>query len=265
MSIGSALERVAFKRPCAIALMVLGLASPSVAADLVLGNPNGIEVTLQPVTAQQAAPISLEPVELSFAAEPDLLLDESASIAFPTAAIGRVRVGLLFEQATLDEPSEGQTPWLSTPSLSETAFTASLVSGPTAVIDRLGLRAPGQSETTNMAAAVGYAGFTISGAFVEDGLALARTGQLEDLSSWQAGLAYETGSLGVSLTYVDTTFAQAGVLESERQSWMLGGLYQIAPNITLNARAFHVDGSAQTEMPSDLEGTGGTVGVRLKF
>jgi len=252
-------------RVAAAATLVVCASSGALSADLVLGNPEELADAIKPVTDTRAAPIALEPVELGFASEPAALLEESASIAFPTAAIGAVRVGVLFEQTVLDEPDDESATWLATPALSDTAFTASLTSGPNAVVDRLGLRAPGQSETTNMAAAVGYAGFTISGAFVEDGLALARTGQLEDLTSWQAGLAYETGSLGVSLTYVDTTFDQAGALESERQSWMLGGLYQIAPNVTLNARAFYVDGSADRDMPSDLEGTGGTVGVRLKF
>ena len=265
MSLGPTPLNLSIARLCGAVAGLLGCVGVAQANDLVLGNPDGIAVSVQPVTEQRVETISLEPLDLEFSAEPVLLLDESASISFPTASIGAVRVGLLFEQVVLDEPSEGEAAWLATPSLADTAFTGSLVSGPTAVVDRLGLRAPGQSETTNMAAAVGYAGFTISGAFVEDGLALARTGQLEDLTSWQAGLAYETGSLGLSLTYVDTTFDQAGALASDRQSWMLGGLFQLAPNITLNARAFYVDGSAKDDMPSDVEGTGGTVGVRLKF
>lgn len=128
-------------------------------------------------------------------------------------------------------------------------------------------------STKNLGATVGYRGFKVSGSYL-DLSALDFTAQSSDkgLRAWQAGLGYETGSLGLALSYETTAAGLAGMsmVPVDEQRWSFGGSYSITPAVRVDANAYYIsrddiESEALSSTGSVEDGPGAHLGVRLKF
>lgn len=86
---------------------------------------------------------------------------------------------------------------------------------------------------------VSYAGFTVGGGWVDNGesdLPLAADG---DVTSWNIGLAYENGPVGVATSYVSTERDGTGLFDTDLYS--LGATYAVAPGLSVSADGAYFD------------------------
>jgi hypothetical protein len=77
---------------------------------------------------------------------------------------------------------------------------------------------------------LGYMGFAAAASYGEWNDSNVAAG-LDDSDFWTAGLAYETGPWGVSVTYLDSTY-EVGAGDNDFTSWSVGADYKLAPGLT---------------------------------
>lgn len=106
---------------------------------------------------------------------------------------------------------------------------------------------------------LGYQGFSVAGSYGDWGDSTLAVGATGDTTFWTAGLAYETGPLGVSVTYID-----AEQVDNEFNNVAFSADYQLAPGLVPYAEVsfFEFDEAGTT---IDNEGTLFLVGSTLTF
>lgn len=106
---------------------------------------------------------------------------------------------------------------------------------------------------------LGYQGFSVAGSYGDWGDSTLAVGAPGDTTFWTAGAAYETGPLGVSVTYID-----AEQVNNEFNNIALSADYQLAPGLVPYAEvSFFEFDEAGTAI--DNEGTLFLVGSTLTF
>jgi outer membrane protein OmpU len=115
---------------------------------------------------------------------------------------------------------------------------------------------------------LGYEGFTLGGSYakITDGVIIGTT--TTEGQAYDVGLSYETGDIGVSVTYfhgeTDGDFFVAG--ESEHDSYALSGAYALGPGVSILGTVGY------TEFDGEIAGSGDdndgfyvTTGLALSF
>jgi hypothetical protein len=140
-------------------------------------------------------------------------------------------------------------------------------------------------EEWQVGAQVGYAGFSLGGAYrgistdrkVASGNTFAVLGQRDqiDASAWEVGASYKTGPYGVSLSYFDSKTENTGLTTSDDTTkvWELAGEYAMGPGVKLVGGLGYVDfenGTAQGSTTAQInsnENNGWVVatGLSLSF
>lgn len=110
-----------------------------------------------------------------------------------------------------------------------------------------------KQESWNAGAVLGFGGFSLAGSYGQWDSALDfATGSTNDGEYWTAGLGYEAGPVGLSATYIDSTFeSTAG--DNDFNNLVFGADYKLAPGLTPYAEVslFDADG-ANTENKGTL-------------
>lgn len=115
-------------------------------------------------------------------------------------------------------------------------------------------------------ASVGYMGFTLAGSYGSwgDSLTAANSG-LDDTNFWTAGLAYETGPFGVSVTYLDSTVEAAAGVDNEFNNLSFGVDYALAPGLTPYAEVSFIEYDNGVGTANDNDATVFIAGTSLAF
>jgi len=97
----------------------------------------------------------------------------------------------------------------------------------------------------SLGAQLGYKGFTLGGAYVDNGDSAQATGVSDDnVTSWNLGLTYNADAWAVGINYIDFDLdtngvplgsAGASATGGDYSAWGFGGLYKIAPGLTAGA------------------------------
>lgn len=108
-------------------------------------------------------------------------------------------------------------------------------------------------------AAVGYNGFSVAASYADWDDSNQAAGSNDDASHWTAGVAYETGALGVSLTYLESENADNGF-----NNLVLSADYELAQGLVpyIEVGMFEADEDGTTV---DNDGTVVLVGSTLSF
>jgi outer membrane protein OmpU len=114
----------------------------------------------------------------------------------------------------------------------------------------------GDDANWNVGAQLGFAGFTGSAFYFDNNDYLGSAG--DDVYSWGAGVAYETGPFGVGLSYIATTSDSPGVKSVTDHVVGLGGAYKLAPGLSLQGDLNYFATSQRTS-----EVVGGNDGYQL--
>lgn len=120
------------------------------------------------------------------------------------------------------------------------------------------------TDSYNVGAVLGFGGFSLAGSYGEWSSALdstVATGATQDGDYFTAGLGYEAGPVGLSATYIDSTF-EAAAGENDFSNLVLGADYKLAPGLTPYAEVslFEADGTT-----TDNEGTLVILGTQVAF
>ena len=117
-------------------------------------------------------------------------------------------------------------------------------------------------EGYNIGALLGIWGFNFAGSYGEwSDVAGGAVGDEADY--WTAGVGYDMGAIGLSATYLDSTYETAGG-DNEFENLVLGADYKLAPGLTPYAEVsfYEFDGVGAG---SDNDGTQVIVGTQLAF
>lgn len=117
----------------------------------------------------------------------------------------------------------------------------------------------------NIGASLGWQGWAIAGSYgnQDDTGFGAAAGDESDY--WTAGLAYATGPIGLSATYIDSTYDVAGVGgENDFSNLVIGADYKLAPGFTPYAEVsfYEFDGAVAA---NDNDGTAVILGTQVAF
>ena len=125
----------------------------------------------------------------------------------------------------------------------------------------------GQSEVATqedlsayaLGANLSYMGFTVGGSYGDWSDSGQTVGSNADASYWDAGIAYETGPFGVSLSYIDSEYGA-----NDNQNLIVGADYELAPGLVpyVEVSFFNLD---TTGTVLDNDGTVFLVGSQLNF
>lgn len=112
-----------------------------------------------------------------------------------------------------------------------------------------------------------YMGFSLAGSYGDWGDSLSTTAGLDKRNYWTAGLAYETGPFGASVTYIDSEFEESAGVKNTFDNLSVGVDYKLAPGFTPYAEVtmFDINGGAGTGVTEDNDGTVILVGSTLRF
>lgn len=104
----------------------------------------------------------------------------------------------------------------------------------------------GDYTVWHLGAQVSYAGFTFGGHYFDNGESGLAKG--DDQIGWQLGLTYSTGPWGVGANYarVETDYAARGRADTTDYVWGVGGAYQLAPGLSLQADVVFFEAESQT-------------------
>lgn len=113
----------------------------------------------------------------------------------------------------------------------------------------------------NVGALLGIWGFNFAGSYGEWTDSLVAGAEAD---YWTAGVGYDMGAVGLSATYLDSTFDPAGAGDNSFENLVLGADYKLAPGLTPYAEVsfYEFDGIGAA---SDNEGTQVIVGTQLAF
>lgn len=120
----------------------------------------------------------------------------------------------------------------------------------------------------NVGVNVGYKGFTFGGNYYDNGETFLSKG--DDQTGWQLGLTYATGAWAVGVNYArtETDYAARGVKDQTDIAYGIGGSYQLAPGLSLQADVIKFDAESATSQKagkSSNEGTLFTFRTRVDF
>ena len=115
---------------------------------------------------------------------------------------------------------------------------------------------------------VGYKGFTVGGAYWDNGETF--LSKDDDQTGWQLGLTYATGAWAVGVNYsrLETDYAARGVKDQTDFAYGIGGAYQLAPGLSLQADVIKFEAESATSMKAGKtknEGTLFTFRTRVDF
>ena len=117
-------------------------------------------------------------------------------------------------------------------------------------------------EGWNVGALLGIWGFNFAGSYGEwtDSLAIAGA----EADYWTAGVGYDMGAIGLSATYLESTF-ETGAGDNDFDNLVIGADYKLAPGLTPYAEVsfYEFDGGAAGAVDND--GTQVIVGTQLAF
>lgn len=124
---------------------------------------------------------------------------------------------------------------------------------------------------------VSYAGFTVGGSFLRrnvgaDNIGLATVGTstyagknaLQQGRSWDAGLSYVTGPVGVSFSYYEGKFINTSNLYDTDDVATVAASYDLGPGVAAKASVFHVDWDSNVKANQN-EGWGAVTGLTVNF
>jgi outer membrane protein OmpU len=112
----------------------------------------------------------------------------------------------------------------------------------------------------NVGGSVGYAGFSVAGSYGDWSDSLTANGT--DASYWTAGLAYNVGAFGTSVTYLNSTIDTG--TDSDFNNIVVGADYKLAPGLTPYAEVSVYDFD-QAGAAADNNGTVVILGTQLAF
>jgi len=116
----------------------------------------------------------------------------------------------------------------------------------------------------NLGAMLGYQGFSLAGSYGDWQDSNRTASNLDSSEYWTLGGAYSNGPIGVSATYIDSTYAQTATTDNEFQNIVLGAEYKLAAGLTPYAEvSFYDFDSAGTTY--DNEGTTIILGTQVAF
>ena len=116
-------------------------------------------------------------------------------------------------------------------------------------------------------AKVGYMGFSVAGSYGSWGDSLNTKAASDSASNyWTAGVAYETGPFGASVTYLNSKM-DTGASKNKLSNISVGVDYKLAPGLTPYAEVSFIDANSATApaITSDNQGTVVIVGTSLAF
>ncbi len=121
-------------------------------------------------------------------------------------------------------------------------------------------------RTWNVGAKLTYMGFALAGSYGDWSDSL-RTlnGGLDNSHYWTVGGSYEMGPYGVSVTYLDSQYAQTAATENKFSNLSIGADYKLAPGLTPYAEISFFDANAATGTLADNDGHVLLVGTMLNF
>ncbi len=112
----------------------------------------------------------------------------------------------------------------------------------------------------NFGGMVGYQGFSLAGSYGK----VTDNGTAGDESNyWTAGLGYAAGPVGLSATYIDSTYETGGV-DNDFSNVVLGADYKLAPGLTPYAEVSFYDFDANGTA-NDNQGTVVLLGTQVAF
>jgi hypothetical protein len=123
--------------------------------------------------------------------------------------------------------------------------------------------APGHNDLNAYAAGlnVSYQGFTVAGSYGDWNKSFTHASPTtQDSNYWSAGAAYETGALGVSLTYLDSEREQ-----NDLNVVSLGADYEVAPGLVPFAEVTFAEFDADDATLQDNDATAVLVGTLFSF
>lgn len=117
----------------------------------------------------------------------------------------------------------------------------------------------------NVGGMLGFQGFSLAASYGKQGDTGTALGDEADY--WTAGLGYAAGPIGLSATYIDSTFdTAAAAADNEFNNLVLGADYKLAPGLTPYAEVSFYDFSSPTAgVTSNNEGTMVLVGTQVAF
>jgi len=231
-------------------------------AELASGGPPGVGPMASPETAFITDGTIADQLTLSFDSTLNVPDVEELTIDYKNPNVGRIVLSFTPRQAALGskytdagfKPSDVQGHYVTSLYGGEVGFYGG-------VSDVRSAFALEPVTAWNIGASLGYGGFSVRGGYIDS----STDGVLNAMSSWQAGVAYKTDSVGVSLSYVASDFEPGSLIGLDRRKWMVGGIYRISPAIQVDANAFYINRDVRKLALAPPEQTGARVGVRLKF
>ena len=241
---------------------VLASVSGARSAELASGGFPGAKPVVSPGTAFIADGTIADQLTLSFDSTLDVPDVDGLTIDYTNLNVGRIVLSFTPRQAALGskytdagfKPSDVQGHYVTSLYGGEVGFYGG-------VSDLRSAFALEPVTAWNVGASLGYAGFSVRGGYIDS----STDGVMNAMSSWQAGVAYKTESVGVSLSYVASDFGPGSLVGLDRRKWMVGGIYRISPAIQVDANAFYINRDVQKLALAPPEQTGARVGVRLNF
>lgn len=114
-------------------------------------------------------------------------------------------------------------------------------------------------EGWNVGALLGIWGFNFAGSYGQWNEVAGTAGDEADY--WTAGVGYDMGAIGLSATYLDSTYEVAGAADNDFNNLVLGADYKLAPGLTPYAEVsfYEFDGAVSND------GTQVLVGTQLAF
>lgn len=119
-------------------------------------------------------------------------------------------------------------------------------------------------RTWQVGGKLSYMGFALAGSYGDWSDSLSTTAGLDERNFWTAGVSYETGPFGASVTWFDSTYEATSTLDNEFNNLSVGVDYKLAPGFTPYAEVsfFDYDPSGTS---SDNDGTIFIAGTQLSF
>jgi len=115
-------------------------------------------------------------------------------------------------------------------------------------------------------AKVGYMGFALAGSYGSWGDSLrAANSNLDDTNYWTAGLSYETGPFGASVTYLKSNYESTATLDNEFDNISVGVDYKLAPGLTPYAEVSFLEYDVGGATATDNDATVFIAGTQLAF
>ena len=116
---------------------------------------------------------------------------------------------------------------------------------------------------------LGYGGFKVGGAYINDGDHSRTTGTAsDDLSAWDVGISYGKGPIGVSyMFYKSMVENTSGSDDDTQEIHIVGATYKLGKGVSLHAEYFHYESEEgnSASSGSDNEADVVIVGIETKW